>query len=105
MEGINWDKVATFKGENRITIEKRPYTKDEIYKLLNAATDLRDRAMILVAASSGLRRDAIRSLRVGDLKPIDKYNLYQLVVYRKTEQQYITFCTPEARKAINESLD
>ncbi|MPZ07684.1 MAG: tyrosine-type recombinase/integrase [Nitrososphaeraceae archaeon] len=105
LEDINWDKIARFKGENKTTIEKRPYTKDEIYKLLNAAADLRDKAMILVAASSGLRRDAIRSLRIGDLKLIEKYNLYQLTVYPKTEQQYIAFCTPEATKAINEYLE
>lgn len=105
MEGINWDKIARFKGEKKLTIEKRPYTKDEIYRLLNAATDLRDKAMILVAASSGLRRDAIRSLRIGDLKPIDKYNLYQLVAYPKTEQQYIVFCSPETRKAVDDYLE
>lgn len=104
LERINWDKIARFKGEYKTMIEKRSYTRDEICKLLNAATDLRDKAMILVATSSGLRRDAIRSLRIEDLKLIDKYNLYQLV-YPKTEQQYIAFCTPEATKAINEYLE
>ncbi len=105
LEGINWDKIARFKGENKTTIEKRPYTKEEIYKLINVAADLRDKAMILLAASSGLRRDAIRSLRIGDLRLIEKYNLYQLTVYPKTEQQYITFCTPEATKAIDQYLE
>jgi len=52
IEGINCDKIARFKYKNKIIPEKRPYTKEEISNLMDVATDLRDKAMFLVAASS-----------------------------------------------------
>jgi hypothetical protein len=37
------------------------------------------------------------------LKPIDKYNIYQIQVYKRysRKSKYITFCTPECRKEID----
>ena len=57
---------------------------------------LRDRCMILVMASAGLRRGTLFHVRIKDLQKIDKYNLYKITVYKKEQEQYTTFCTPEA---------
>jgi len=39
--------------------------------------------MILLMASSGLRRGALSTLKLKDLQKTDKYNLYKITVYKK----------------------
>jgi integrase len=55
--------------------------------------------------SAGLRRGALQYLRISDLEKIDKYNLYKISVYKKEQEQYTTFCTPECTKYIDQYLD
>jgi hypothetical protein len=56
-------------------------------------------------ASAGLRRGALEYLRIRDIAKIDKYQLYKINVYRKEQEQYITFCTPECAKYIDQYLE
>jgi site-specific recombinase XerD len=53
--GINWKKVSKYMGEFYTVSEDRPYRREEIGKLVNAAHSLRDKAIILLLSSSGLR--------------------------------------------------
>ena len=39
--GLNWKKIGSFIGENIKTVRDRPYTREEISKLLDAAQDKR----------------------------------------------------------------
>jgi hypothetical protein len=55
--------------------------------------------------SSGMRRGAIPNLKLKHMKKIDKYNIFQIDVYKQAREHYYTFCTPEARKAIEDYLD
>jgi hypothetical protein len=53
-----------------------------------------------------MRVGAIPSLRIKDLIPIDKYQSYKIIAYAKSNKsRYYTFCTPEARKEIDEYLE
>ncbi|MFZ0649048.1 MAG: hypothetical protein WAM27_12595, partial [Nitrososphaeraceae archaeon] len=53
-----------------------------------------------------IRLGAFPYLRVKDLEPIDKYNIFKIWVYAKSKQsRYFTFCTPEARQAIQSYLN
>lgn len=103
--GINWKKVSKYMGEFYTVSEDRPYTREEIRKLVNAAHSLRDKAIILLLSSSGLRVSGLLKLQLKDLIPLPKYNIYQITVYKKTREQYITFCTPEARGMIDQYLE
>jgi integrase len=100
---LRWNKLKKFKAKFRNIIEDRPYTRQEIKRLLDIAT-LRDRCIILVMASAGLRRGALPHLRLKDIQKIDKYNLYRINVYRKEQESYITYCTPECTKCIEQYL-
>lgn len=104
MEGINWKKIKKFQGEFYNVAEDRPYTKEEIAKLLSVA-DIRNKAIILLFSSSGIRVGGLTKLQLKHLKPVNKYNLYRIEVYKKAREEYITFCTPEARKAIDDYLN
>lgn len=94
---INWKKLKKFKGRLRRVIEDVPYTRDQIKILVDNAT-LRDRCVILLMSSAGLRRGALPSLMLKDLTKIDKYGLYKIIVYKKEQEQYITYCTPECAR-------
>ena len=103
--GMNWKKVSKYMGEFYTVAEDRPYTREEIGQLVNAAHSLRDKSIILLLSSSGLRVGGLLNLYLKDLIPIPKYNIYQITVYKKTREQYFTFCTPEARKTIDQYLE
>ena len=102
---LNWKKIRSFMGEHEKTVEDRPYTHSEIQTLLQHASP-RNKSAILIMSSGGLRIGAISILRVRDLEPIDKYNIYKVSVYSKSRKsRYFSFCTPECRKSIEDYLD
>jgi integrase len=85
-------------------VEDRPYSKEQIRQLLEFA-DLRLKCMILLMCSAGLRRGALPNLRIGDLEKIYKYSLYKVSVYKKEQEAYFTFCTPECAKFLDQYFD
>jgi integrase len=101
---INWKRLKKFKGRLRSVVEDVPYTRNQIKALLDRA-GLRDRCMILMMASAGLRRGALTSLRLTDLQKIEKYNLHKIIVYKREQEQYTIFCTPECTKLIDQYLE
>jgi integrase len=76
---LNWDKIHSFKGEEEKRADDRPYTHSEILTMLQKATP-RNRAFILLMCSGGLRVGSLPSLRIKDLEPIDRYNIYKVNV-------------------------
>ena len=102
---LNWKKIYSFQPEPEQRNEDRPYTHQEIATLLSKASP-RDRAIILLMTSSGIRVGAIAyPLQLRDLQSIDKYQIYKITIYRKSSSRYYTFCSPEARKEIDSYLD
>jgi hypothetical protein len=94
---LNWKKVYSFMGEHEKVSEDRPYTHSEIQMLIRNSS-LRSRSIMLLMCSAGLRVGAVPPLRVKDLEPIDKYQIYKINVYTKSKKsKYFSFCTPEAR--------
>jgi integrase len=101
---LRWKKLKKFKARLRSVVEDKPYTREQI-KILIGSAYLRDKCIILLMASAGLRRGALPYLRIQDLQKIQKYDLYKISVYKKEQEQYITFCTPECTKYIDQYLD
>ena len=95
--GINWKKFSMFMGEFYSVVDDRPYTRGEIAKVLSSAHSIRDGAMIFILSSAGLRIGGLLNLQLKHLIPIPKYDIYQLIVYKKAREKYTTFCTPEAK--------
>jgi integrase len=102
---MNWDKIHSFEGYDEQQWEDRPYTHSEISTLIQHSSP-RNRSIILLMCSSGLRVGAIPLLRIRDLEPVDKYHIYKVNVYaRSRKSRYFSWCTPEARKEIDSYLD
>ena len=68
--GLNWKKISSFIGENIKTVKDRPYTREEISKLLDAAQDRRLKIAILLMCGSGLRIGSLTGLKLQNLQPI-----------------------------------
>jgi integrase len=119
--------IFKFYEVNRVTLNKKyfnqfmpaqrklradkAYTHRQIEKLLKSA-DKRDRVMILLMASTGMRIGALPYLTIGNLteKHVEGYLLpdsyiYKIVVYQGEPEEYYTFCTFECAAAIKEYLE
>jgi site-specific recombinase XerD len=101
---LNWKKIKAYQGEFYRVVDDEAYTHEQI-KLLVDNANMRDKAIILLIASTGMRVDAIPKLTLKDLIPNDSYDIYKIRVYKKAHEQYYTFCTPESRKAVDMYLD
>jgi integrase len=96
---LNRKKIGRYIPEHIRKQKDRAYTIQEISRLLEFC-DLRNRAIVLLFASTGMRIGAVPALRLEHLTKIEKYNLYQFTVYAGYKEEYICFCTPECAKAI-----
>jgi site-specific recombinase XerD len=103
--GINWDKIKRFVGKaNGKRAIDRPYSYEEIHKLLEYSTP-RERVLILLQCSAGLRAGGIPYLKVGHLRKIPEHGIYEITVYAGTDDEYITYCSVECAAAIDSYLE
>lgn len=96
---LNWTKIAKFLGENQAKYEIRGYTHDEIKRLIEVAV-IKYKAVILLLASTGMRRDALVGIELKDMEYLQEYNLYKIKIYKKSKYEQICFATPEAAEAV-----
>jgi len=96
-------------GRVRPILKRDIITKEEIIKILRIA-DLRERAIIALLASSGLRIGACFSLRLGDFKDDlwdDRLSCYAIEVREEARNEgepYITFTTWETGEYLRDYL-
>ncbi|MGH9988377.1 MAG: tyrosine-type recombinase/integrase, partial [Nitrososphaeraceae archaeon] len=94
--------------DDSVIEEDRPYTTDEIGKVLGEC-DVRSKVLVLLMASTGMRKGALHSLQISDLAPVNlasmEAKMFKIQIYARTRDRYYTFCTPECAKTIAEYLD
>lgn len=95
---VNTKKITRFMPERRRAKTDRSYTHNEIGKMLEIA-DERMRSVILVLASSGMRIGALPLIRLRNLKD------NRMTVYETFGEEYLTFISPECKKAVENYLD
>ena len=101
---LPWKKIARHYYPEDVSNDYRSYTRQEISKLLSTA-DLRDRCILLLMASSGIRVGAIPALTIKSLKKLDE-GLGLLTVYGDSKKsRYVTLVTPECMSTIDEYLE
>lgn len=75
-------------------------TREELKKMVLNAKNLRDRAIILCMATSGMARNEIRNLRMNDIA-LDENGIGTVSIRRqKAQVDYTTFISPEAVVAL-----
>lgn len=88
---------------------KKVPTKEVLQEVLNAC-DFLEKALILTGVSSGLSDVDIVNLKISDFKngydPINKITILRLTRHKlgETGEDFVTFLSPEATKAINNYL-
>ncbi len=95
---LNTTKIGRFMPEQRKVKNDRGYTHEEIGKMLEIA-DERMRVVILLLASTGMRIGAIPSLQIRNLQD------NKIIVYQNAREEYVTFMSPECKKAVDAYLD
>lgn len=99
---LNTKKINMVMPAKTRVRKNRGYEYEEIQKLLEIA-DERMRAVILLLVSGGMRIGSINTLHVRDLEKCG--DIYKVTVYENQEEEYFTFITPEASKAVDDYLD
>jgi integrase len=101
---INKKKISRFYGEQKKTVKDYAYTHEDIQKMLSMAS-LRQKVIILIYSSSGIRKSAILDLKLKHLERLEKFELYKLAVYENTKEEYYTFCSPECTRMIDQYIE
>ena len=104
---LNTKHIHDYLPEFKKSKKDRPYTYEEIQRLLDIA-DGRMRAIILLLASTGMRIGAIPGIRLRNIEKVQSESvygeIYKITVYEGFNEEYITFCTPECTTAIDNYL-
>jgi integrase len=105
---LNTNKISQFLPEFKKSKKDRPYRYEEIQKLLEIA-DERMRVVILLLASTGMRIGAIPDLRLGNIEQVSTESrselpIHKITGYENTNDEYVTFTTPECSTAIHNYL-
>jgi len=101
---INYKKLRKLFPKKIKKGNERGYTIEEIRTIIKNIKSKRNRALVLLFVSSGIRLGAIPDILLKHLSKIGK-NSYAIKIYEdETEEDHI-FTTPEATKAIDEYLD
>jgi integrase len=101
---LNNRKITRYYGEYKRVVKDRAYTVEEIHKALQIA-DQRMKVIILLLASTGQRIGSLSQLTLGNLTKLNDYDIYKLVVYEGTNNEYYTFCSKECASAIDSYLN
>jgi len=101
---INYKKLRKLFPKKIKKGNERGYTIEEIRKIIKNAKSKRNRSIVLLFASSGIRLGAIPGILLKRLSKIGK-NSYAIKIYEDETDEDFVFTTPEATKAIDEYLD
>jgi len=101
---IHWKSLNKLLPRREARSKDRAYTKKEIQQMLEVATDITDKALILMFSSGGFRLEAWDYFTWKDVtffkNDDDTYKGAALLIYRGDPESYFTFITPEACKAL-----
>jgi integrase len=100
---LKWKKIQKLFPEKVKRSGRGAYSKAQIGKMLAAKhDDLRATALILFLATSGVRIGAIPDLKIRHVTAYEDCKI--VTVYPDTKDEYHTFLTPEASKALDDYL-
>jgi site-specific recombinase XerD len=104
---LDMTKVRMELPPNEFLHRDRPYTVKEIQKMLSVCPRLREKAIILLLTSTGMRIGAIHELKLGDIQPKNtaEGKVYLITVYSSSSKPYQTPCSPECAAYIDEYLE
>ena len=100
---LRWRKIRRLFPARVKKTGMKIWTTEEIDLMLKNTRDPRQKALIHFIAASGVRRGAIRDLKIRHLTRIE--NCYAVLVYEGSLEEYITFIHPEAAFWLDKYLE
>lgn len=101
---VHWKSLTKLYPRITRGSNDRAYTREEMQDMLEVAHDITDKVIILMFSSGGFRLEAWDYFSWKDViffkKEDDSFKGAALCVYRDDPEQYWTFITPEACKAL-----
>ena len=103
---LDWKHISDFIPRPSKAREDLPYTVEDIQKMLKVATSERDRLLVYLLSSTGMRIGAVCDMKYGDIELIrpegyqDKH-LYKIIVYRGSRHQYYCFTSFECAETLD----
>jgi site-specific recombinase XerD len=99
---LNPDKAKIKLPPDERIRRDRPYTLQGIQKMLSVCSRIREKTMIHLLTSTGMRIGALHTLKIGDLaKPTTKGDTYYITAYTSSSKPYLTPCSPECKGLID----
>ena len=100
---INWVKIKKFLPEASKPSGQNAYSHEDCIEILNSSINKKFRCLVHVLASSGMRIGAVRELQLKHLEDMP-HGCKSVLVYADTKDEYQTFISPEAVKALDDYL-
>lgn len=96
---IHWKSLHTLYPREQIT-QDRAYTREELQKMLDVATDITDKVIVTVFSSAGFRLEAWNFFTWNDVvffrNKDGSFRGAAILIYRGDPESYWSFITPEA---------
>lgn len=101
---LNWRKIKRLFPAHVKRSGSSAYSTDDVKRMLDASTQLRNKAVIHFLASSGIRVGALSELKLKHIRDMP-LGCKMITVYEDSTEEYQTFLTPEASSVLNDYLD
>ena len=101
---FNWKRVKRLLPAKIKLTGNQAWSTDAIKRMLEFCPDLRARALIHFLSSSGIRIGAIPDLKLKHVAEMP-HGCKSALAYEDTREEYFTFLTPEASKALDLYLE
>jgi site-specific recombinase XerD len=100
---IDWSKAREEIPPDENIRRDRGYTVEEIQKMLSVCYRTREKVIIHLLESTGMRIGAIHSIRIADLSPksTKQGKVYRIEVYARSSASYFAYCNTETAKTID----
>jgi len=101
---IKWKKIKRLFPAKIKSTGRRAYSTEDISKILRLESKQRNRVIIHILASTGMRRGALHELRIKHLRKMDN-DCYAVLIYEGSTEEHWSFITPEASKELDSYLE
>ncbi len=101
---LNWKKITRLYPERIKSSGLTAWTTEDIKKMLDSTTQLKNKAIIHFLASSGVRVGALSNLKLFHVRDMPD-NCKMITVYADSKDEYHTFLTPESSEALDNYLN
>jgi len=100
---INWKKILNMIKDDRKAGNGMPYTREQLRTLFERLRTLRNRALLLFIASTGVRVGFVEELKLMHLSEMSN-GCKMARIYADTKYEYVVFLTPEATDYLEKYL-